>query len=413
MLLLLKNKAYLCYLSIRVLMSLTSTGLAVSIGWHVYQATGNAFDLALVALVQVLPTWLLFLLSGWIVDNVSRRLVILLCLLIKTLIFFVIALEMQGETFSLGRVLLLLFLFGCCRAFFFPAMQSTLPVIVDKKILTQAVSNSSTIWTIAMTSGPILGGVLLGQFDRGVYWLFVALLSSASVISYFLPKMHVQQRGGRSWQDLTMGIRFVWHDALVFPSITLDLFIIMMGSVMTLLPIYASDVLHLGPEGLGLLRSMPALGSVVSGLVIGQLGYGKHAGRSLFYALFAFAVSIMVFALSTTLWLSLMALFVYGFSDMVSVIIRSSITHLATPDFLRGRVNAVNSLFIVSSNELGDFRAGLVAGLFGAVPAAAIGSLCALLVAGVGLWRSPKLLALRHVEEIKTSNETEQPTLPT
>ncbi|HSG60550.1 MAG TPA: MFS transporter [Pseudomonadales bacterium] len=381
-------------------MSLATTALAVAIGWHIYHATGNPIDLALVALMQVLPTWLFFLISGWASDNLSRRLVIQVSLAINALVFVLLALAMSHTVLDLHIILGLLFLFGCGRAFYFPAMQSTLPVIVEKKLLTTAVSNASTVWTVAMTAGPLIGGVLLAWLDVGIYWLLFGLMLMALGFASLLPRMSAAHKGGRSIKDLTMGIRFVWRNPLVFPSITLDLLIIMAGSVMTLLPIYAADILHLGPEGLGLLRAMPALGSVVSGLVVGRMGYGEYAGRSLYVALAGFSLSIMVFALSETLWLSLLALFAYGFADMISVIIRSSITHLATPDTLRGRVNAVNALFIVSSNELGDFRAGLMAGLLGAVPAALTGALCAFAVVSVGYWRSPELRRLKKVEDI-------------
>lgn len=402
---LLSISGYRYYLLVRVLMSLVATSLSISIGWHIYQLTGNAFDLAKVAMVQVLPTWLLFIVSGWVVDQISRARIIQLCMLIYVVVITALALEMSAEHFSVNKVLLLLFLFGCGRAFYFPAMQSILPTLVEKSLLTKAVSQSSTVWTIAMTTGPIVGGLVLEAFDKGVYWVLVALLCLSFLASLRLPNLMVKNRGGRSFSDLTLGIRFVWRDALVLPSISLDLFIIMFASVMALLPIYAADILHLGPDGLGLLRAMPALGSVVSGIVIGRIGYGKHAGNALFIALTGFATSVLVFSLSTTLWLSLLALFCYGFADMVSVVIRSSITHLATPDHLRGRVNAVNSLFIVSSNELGDFRAGLVAGFVGVVHAATLGALCAFGVVAMGYWRSKALRGLQKVEDIESPQE--------
>ena len=394
------NPYYVSYLVVRVLMSLTTTTLAVAVGWHVYQATGNPFDLAMVALVQVLPTWLLFIVSGWVSDHLSRRLVIQVCLAINAAVFVALSLSMADGHFDTHWVLLLLFVYGCARAFYFPAMQSVLPVIVSKQELSRAVSNASTIWTMAMTAGPLIGGFLLGWLDFGVYWLLVGLMLAGLVGASLMPMMKSEQKAGRSLKGLTLGISFVWRNPLVLPSISLDLFIIIAASVMTLLPIYAADILNLGPEGLGLLRAMPALGSVICGFLIERYGYGKFAGKSLFMALFGFALSVSVFAFSETLWLSLLALFFYGATDMVSVIIRSSITHMATPDHLRGRVNAVNALFIVSSNELGDFRAGMVAGLLGAVPTVALGAACAFVVVLVGYWRSPELRQLARVEDI-------------
>jgi MFS family permease len=275
-----------------------------------------------------------------------------------------------------------------------------LPGLVSKAELSNAVSVASTVWTGAMTAGPFVAGYLLHWFDVQIYWVIVVLMIGALVSVSFLSEPAMVKATRREWRDVVQGIVFVWGNPLVFPSMAVDLFAIMMGSVMVLLPIYAMDILQVGPEGLGYMRAMPALGSMLAGLVISRFGHGPHSGRALFLALVAFTLSIVIFGLSELYWLSLVALFVYGASDMVSVVLRTSIIHLATPDDLRGRVNAVNSLFIASSNELGDLRGGAAAAWLGVVPAVLVGAACTAGVGFIAWWRSKDLRQLKSTEDI-------------
>jgi MFS family permease len=395
-----KNRSFVLYLLLRVFLSLSVTSLAVAVGWHIYEATGNAMDLAFIGLTQIVPIWALFLVSGWIVDNVPRRRVLQATIVVQMLTYCALAWILRNGVEDVGWIYLLLLINSCARAFVGPSIQSILPGLVSKAELSQAVSVASTVWTTATTVGPFVAGYLLHWFDVKVYWIIASLMLVAFIAVTLLNEPAMVKKAQREWRDVVQGIIFVWHNPLVFPSMAIDLFAVMMGSVMVLLPIYAMDILQVGPEGLGYMRAMPALGSVVAGLVISRFGHGSHSGRALFAALAVFILSIVIFGLSELYWLSLAALFVYGASDMVSVILRTSIVHLGTPDELRGRVNAVNSLFIASSNELGDLRGGAAAAWLGVVPAVLLGAAC---TAGVGLiawWRSKDLRQLKSTEDI-------------
>ncbi len=392
------NRVFISFVGARVCSALASTVLSVTIGWHLYQATGNAFDLALVGLMQIIPVVVLFIVTGWVVDNFARNTILLVCNLLQLITFLGLALVLQNGVVEPNIIFALIFLNGCARAFIGPAMQSVLPNIVAKEQLSKAVAVTSTWSTSAMTVGPFLAGLIIAWLDFYSYWLLVAFSAVAVALLTQLPKIKVEQQTQRSLKQLTEGIGFVFSHPIVLPSITLDLLIILCSSVVALLPIFVVDVLAVGPEALGLLRAMPALGAMVAGAVMARWPDNNHAGTRLFVALLVFSCSVLVFALSSNIWLSLAALFVYGATDMVSVNIRSTLVHLATPDALRGRVNAVNSLFIATSNDLGDFRAGAAAAAFGATPAALIGAVMAFAVTGFGYAKCHKLRALKSID---------------
>ena len=393
------QKAFLCFLLARVCISLASTVLSVTIGWHLYQATGDAFDLAMVGLMQIIPILALFIVTGWVVDNFSRKYVLLGCAILELIVFLGLALVLDEGVQSKHVVFALLFVNGCARAFLGPALQAVLPNIVSREHLARAVAVTSTTWTAAMTAGPFFAGLLIATIDFDTYWLLTGLALLAFIFIAQLPNVVVKTASQRGLHQLLDGIHFVRRNPIVLPSITLDMLIVLAGSVLVLLPVYAVDVLQVGPEALGLLRAMPALGQVVAGLVLSQLANLRNTGRRLFLALAVFAGSILVFGLSEYLWLSLLALFVYGAADMVSVNVRSTLIQLATPDELRGRVSAVNSLFIATSNDMGDFRAGSVAAMIGAVPAVMLGAMMAFAVTIAGYWLSPQLRRLDRLQD--------------
>ena len=406
------EKPFIRFLVARICLSLASTVLSVTIGWHLYQATGDPFDLALVGLMQILPIMLLFIASGWVVDHYSRKHVLVLCAGLECLVFAGLSWSMQGGEVDRAAVFALLFLHGCARAFIGPALQAILPNIVSREHLAQAVALTTTAWTSAMTAGPFLAGLLIAALDFGTYWLLAGLALLAMIFLLQLPQLVVAKPSGRGVRQLLDGVRFVFANPIVLPSITLDLLIVLLGSVLALLPVYAVDVLQVGPEALGLLRAMPALGSVVAGALLARLPTMRRAGLCLFAALLVFSTSITVFALSTYLWLSLAALFLYGASDMVSVNVRSTLIQLATPDALRGRVSAVNSLFIASSNDLGDFRAGAVAATIGTVPAVLAGAGMAYLITLAGYLSCRKLRALDRLEDAEYGSSQPDKTAP-
>lgn len=395
------NKAFFLYLASQVLTTLASTMASVAVGWHLYEATGNPFDLALVGLMQILPIAGLFIVSGWVVDNLQRKYVLAACAAIQCLVLLGLSISFGGSEFSRWAVFGLLFLNGVARAFQMPASQSILPGLVSEDFLSRAVAVSSTIWTVAATAGPFVAGFLIAWLDTDVYQLLAALTFAAGLLYFYLPALEVRRPSGRGFAQLFDGVRYVWRNPLVLPAISLDLLIVLVGSVVALLPVFAVDVLKVGPEALGLMRAMPAVGAMIAGVILTRKSGLRPAGTLLFISLAVFALSVVLFAVSGNLWVSLFALFVYGASDMVSVNVRLTIIQLATPDELRGRVNSVNSLFIHTSNDLGDFRAGSVATLIGPVGTAILGGVMAIGVVVGGYVLSPALRRLERVTDAR------------
>lgn len=397
-----KNSNYCYYLFARVFLSFTVTILSVALGWHIYQATGDAMAIAYVGFVQVAPSWLLFLVTGWVADNFSRRNILLVAIGVQLITFAAIAQLMQQGVGELWLLYSVLFVNSCARAFIGPTMQTVLPNIVPKPMIPQAVSVASTIWQTAMTAGPFIAGLLIDWIDVGVYWLILVAVALCFIGVSQLPPFKMERSQNRAIKDIVEGIKFLRKNPYVYPSMAIDLFAMMLGGVTALLPIYALDILHVGATELGAMRAMPGVGSVIAGLIISRFGDGGHSGRALFASLGVFALSILLFGLSESLWLSLFALAIFGATDMVSVIIRSNILHIATPDKVRGRVNAVNALFITTSNEMGDFRAGAMAAWIGAVPAVLLGSASAFGVMFYGMWRYKAMFNMKSVDEIAT-----------
>ena len=393
------NTPFTLFLCGQTLVSLASTMLSVAVGWHLYEATGDPFDLALVGLMQIIPIASLFIVSGWVVDNVRRKFVLIVCTGLQAAVFLGLAIEFESASFERYVVFGWLFLNGVSRAFYSPAGQSILPGIVSQEQLSRAVAISSTTRTAAEAAGPFVAGFLIAWIDKDIYRALMVATLGAAPLFLLLPAAKVRRPVGRGLSQLLDGVRYVAGNPLVLPAITLDLFIVLVGSVMALLPVYAVDILGVGPEGLGLMRAMPALGAVAAGVVFSGLAAVRNTGKLLFVSLLVFALSILVFALSGNLWLSLAALFVYGATDMVSVNVRMTTIQLATPDDLRGRVNSVNSLFIATSNDMGDFRAGAVAAWFGPVVTVFAGGVMAIGIVVGGYYLFPTLRRLDRLTD--------------
>ena len=389
------------YLVSRVFVTLAATMLSVAVGWHIYEATGNPFDLALVGLVQILPIAGLFIVSGWVIDNLQRKYVLIACTVLQGLVLLGLAASLGSDEFDRFSVFGLLLLMGVARAFYMPAVQAILPGIVPHDGLEKAVAVSSTAWTGAGTAGPFVAGFLIAWLDTNIYLLLAVLTCIAGALLFYLPAVTVRRPSGRGLAQFLEGIKYVYKNPLVLPAISLDLFIVLAGSVVALLPVFAIDVLNVGPEALGLMRAMPALGAVSAGVLLTRLPAMREAGKLLYVSLAVFAISIIVFGLSGNLWLSLAALLVYGASDMVSVNVRSSIIQLATPDELRGRVNSVNSLFIATSNDMGGFRAGAVAAVLGPVATVLVGGLMSVGVVFGAYWLFPTLRRLDRITDAR------------
>jgi MFS family permease len=390
---------FIPYLIAKCAFSLAGTMLTVAIGWHIYQLTGDPFDLALVGLAQVVPMLSLFIVSGWVIDNFSRKHLVLICAFFVTLVLLGIAWVMTQANVQKYLIFALLFVNGCIRAFYMPAQQAILPNIVKEKYLAKAIAISTTTWNVASTAGPFVAGLIIAWIDLSIYWLLGFLTFISTLLFLKLPRLAKMKSSGRGLDQILGGIRFVKTSPYVLGSITLDLFIVLFGSVMALLPIYVSDILKVGPEALGLLRGMPALGAVLVGILLAKIPAFQNAGRTLFISLVGFSFSILIFAWSEVLWLSLIALFLYGAFDMISINVRTTLVQLATPDELRGRVSAVNSIFISTSNDMGDFRTGSVAALLSPVATASLGGFMALGIAIGGWFLFPKIRDLKKLED--------------
>ncbi len=359
--------------------------LNIVVSWQIYSVTGRAFDLGLIGLAQFLPSVLLALPAGHIADQFDRRRIVLIGQFVEWLAIALLAIlaftRPPDELTILGLVLLI----AIAKTMEAPAMLSMLPALVPPNMLARAMAANSAAGQAAMMVGPALGG-LLYVAGAGTVYLATALLYLISMVMVSRLR-YVQEpvrRVPASFATLFAGVRFIRARPDVLGVISLDLFAVLLGGATALLPIFAKDILHTGPWGLGLLRGAPAVGALLMGFWLARHVMERNVGKIMFASVAGFGVATLVFALSTQLWLSLLALFALGAFDMVSMVIRASLVQLDTPDEMRGRVSAVNSIFINTSNQLGEFESGLLAAWLGAVPAAALGGIGTLLV--VALW---------------------------
>lgn len=343
--------------------------LSVAIGWELYERTGSAMVLGMVGLVQALPLFVLTLPAGHIADRCDRQRVVLMTQLMLALCAIGLAvLSYTGGAISFVYACLLLI--GVARTFNKPAKDSLLPQLVPLKALNNAVTWNSTCFQTASVVGPALGGLVIALFHSAtlVYVLTVVLtLTCFGFIAMIAAKQPPHSKSSVSLQNLIAGIGFVWQTKVILAAITLDMFAVLLGGATTLLPVYAKDVLHVGPTGLGYLRAAPAIGAILMAAIIAHLPPMQKAGKTMLWAVIGFGAATIVFGLSRSFWLSLLALFLTGAFDNISVVVRHTLVQLKTPDEMRGRVSAVNSVFIGTSNEFGGFESGLTAALFGPV----------------------------------------------
>ncbi|MBA2633898.1 MAG: MFS transporter [Chloroflexi bacterium] len=371
------------YLSARFLVAVATQVQTVAVGWQVFSATGDPFDLGLVALSQFLPFIILILPAGHVADRYDRRRVQLLTyLLLAVCAATLLALALGGVT-DIAPVLGVMVVFGIARAFNQPTGQALLPNIAPPGAFPRAVALNSSLLQVATIAGPALGGALVVLGVEVAYGLSVALIVLGVVLVAGL------RGGGRegglrepvSWSTLLSGVTFVRSRPVVLGSISLDLFAVLFGGATALLPIYAGEILDVGPVGLGVMLAAPAVGAALLAAIVSVRPIRRHVGRWMFGGVAAFGLATIVFGLSTSLPLTLAALVVMGAGDIVSVYIRHLLVQLETPDGIRGRVSAVNSVFIGASNELGEFESGLTAAWWGIVPAVLIGGAATLAVA--------------------------------
>jgi MFS family permease len=383
---LLRNADFTRYVGARFLGSLAVQMQTVAVGWQVYEATRRPLDLGLIGLSQFLPFILLILPAGHFADTRDRRSILVGChALLLVCAMLLLGFAKQGLSSALP-VFAVMTLFGIARAFAMPASQALLPNLVDREHFGTAVAFNSSLWQVTTIVGPALGGLLYLAGPATVYGTVTALLAIAVLLLATL------KRGGESSAEkplsppldrnaLFEGLRFVRQRRPVLGAISLDLFAVLFGGATALLPVFAADVLHVGPTGLGWLRAAPGIGAAVCGLVLSANPVTRHVGRWMFGGVIVFGIATLAFGVSKSFWVSLAALTVLGAGDMVSVYIRHLLVQLETPDAIRGRVSAVNAVFIGASNELGEFESGVVAAWLGAVPAVVVGGAATLLVA--------------------------------
>jgi Major Facilitator Superfamily. len=358
--------------------------LGVAVGWQMYALTSSAWYLGLVGLAQFLPMVLLTLVAGHAADRYDRRTIARTCQFIEALAAAALVLGSHYHWLGKEALLAVMCVIGSARAFEYPTMHALVPRLVPREHLPRALALSASANQTATIVGPAIGGLLYAAGVTTVYsTIGVLFLAACILISCIRPSdtLTTEATGDRS---LFAGISFIKQHPVVLGAISLDLFAVLLGGATALLPIYARDILVTGPWGLGLLRSAPAAGALGMSLWLARRPLKRRVGRTMFRAVALFGIATIVFALSRLFWLSLVALVVLGAADVISVVIRSSLVQIETPDAMRGRVSAVNSLFIGTSNQLGEFESGATAALFGTVPSVLVGGIGTLLV--VGLW---------------------------
>ncbi len=359
--------------------------LMVALGWQMYELTGSAWDLGLVGLYQFVPALALALVAGHVADRYDRRRVLAACFALQAAAALLLTVASASGGMSRAVILGVSLLFGVARAFQMPSQQSLVPQLVPASVLPRALASSSVALQCAVIGGPALGGFVYAAGASVVYGLCAALFAGATLLALAIRYQHVAPgREPTSLATLFAGVTFIWKHPAVLGAISLDLFAVLLGGATALLPIFAKDILHVGPLGLGLLRGAPAAGALLMSVWLARRPIERRVGARLFTAVAIFGGATVVFGLSTSFWLSLAALFITGGADVVSVVVRQAMVQLDTPDAMRGRVSAVNSIFIGASNQLGEFESGAMAAWLGPVGSVVLGGVGTLLV--VVLW---------------------------
>lgn len=366
--------------------------LTVAIGWNLYQLTGNVLDLGLVGLVEFAPRVLFMLHTGHVADRYDRRKVAAICQTMQACIALALFIGSSTDSVTREMIFILAFALGASRSFEMPTTQALLPSIVPPALFPRAVAAAQSAQQSATIVAPALGGFLYAFGSSWVYGPTVLLYVVACSLMLSLPARQTPLNKNKATMDsLLAGIRFIRSRPDVLGAISLDLFAVLLGGATALLPVFAKDILLTGPWGLGMLRSAPAVGALAMSLWLAHFNVERHVGRVMFTAVGVFGVATIAFGLSTSFWFSMAVLVVLGAADMISMVIRASFVQLETPDEMRGRVSAVNGLFIGASNQLGEFESGLTAHWFGVVPAVVMGGVGTLAVTGIWIKLFPTL----------------------
>lgn len=395
---------YRLFIAARLCLTLALQIQAVVVGWQVYDITKDALSLGLIGLAEAIPSIVVALYAGHLADHTSRKKIIVSCVAVLllcsgALLAYTTNLGYLLHTQGVLPIYAVIFLSGIARGFVGPAIFSFMPQLLpNKNLYANAVSWNTTIWQTASVAGPAIGGLVYGFWGiTASYGVDVALTLLATLGFLLIPGRALPPSAGRLQikESLMSGLRFVFGNQVILSAISLDLFAVLFGGAVALLPIFAAEVLHTGPQGLGFLRAAPAVGSLLMALLITHRPVRDRAGQKMLWCVAGFGVCMVVFGLSTSFWLSLAVLALSGAFDSISVIIRSTLMQLLTPEHLKGRVSSVNNIFVGSSNEIGAFESGVAAKLLGPVAAVVFGGCMTLAVVGTTAWKAKKLRRLQ------------------
>lgn len=394
-----RYRDFCLYFVTRVFSTFPLHMVMMAIAYQVYDLTGDAMNLAYIGLASFAPAFGFALFTGYVADRFDRRRVVAACYAVMMVAAFLFWTWTASGAEEVWPVFVILVVLGTGRAFYQPASNALVPNLVPQEVFPNAVAWNTSANKLCQVGGPALGGILYLAGPDVVYGIATGLLAIGVVMALFIRTR--TERSGReptSLSTLLAGVRYVFEKKIILGAITLDLFVVILGGVTALLPIFAKDILEVGASGAGFLRAGIAAGSVVSALALTHFPVTRDVGRVLYLTVFIFGFSIIAFGLSPWFWLSMTAMVVMGASDMVSVYIRLTLLQIATPDEMRGRVSAVNSVFTGASNEIGEFRAGLMAVLIGSIPAVLFGGLGSIVVAAI-CWKAfPELLRVERLD---------------
>jgi MFS family permease len=389
---LLQHPSFILFWASRIFSALGFQVASVAVGWLVYAKTGSAYALGLVGLFQFLPMVALTFLVGHLADRFDRRRIVATCQFIEAVALALLTLGDRDGKLAVPVLFAAVTLLGAARAFETPTMSALLPALVPDSLLPKAIAVSSSAMQTATIVGPSLGGLLYAAGASVPLGVSAFSLSAACCAMVFIKtKRTPPKREPISLQSIFSGVSFIRSRPIILGAISLDMFAVLLGGVTALLPIFARDILHTGPWGLGFLRSAPAAGALAMSVLLTQKPLNRRVGLKMFAAVMVFGMATIIFSISTSFAVSLAALLILGAADNVSVVIRISLVQLSTPDAMRGRVNAVNSLFVGTSNQLGEFESGMLAGLLGVIPSGIIGGIGTILIALLWMHLFPAL----------------------
>ena len=406
------HRDFRLYMGVRFLGTVANMMLSVAVGWEVYDRTHDPFALGLVGLFQFLPAVLLSLAAGHVADRFDRRRVVGICYGALSAVAVLLFVQSHFRDQGVWPIYSVMALFAVARSFAQPASQALVPDLVPPELFSRAVAWGSSVFEAAAICGPALGGWVYG-LAGGAGSVYVAGAALYLVATLLIASMNVRtgrmEKKAASIETVLAGVKYVWQNKIILGSVTLDLFAVLFGGAVALLPVYAHDILRVGPLGLGVLRSAPSIGAGTVALVIAFHPLRRHVGATMLACVGLFGLATVVFGLSRSMLLSVAALVVVGASDMVSVVVRQTLVQVATPGAMRGRVSAVNLVFIGASNELGELESGMTAGWFGTVPAVVCGGIAAIVVVAIYALRFPELRKVETLELPQTPDKLPGP----